>query len=1342
MNQNADTGNLQDAEVISPEVEESTLASGSGSRTPAAGEPEPSRADRKKSAKKAAKEAAERKKKNAKLKKEYLKKQKTVPQSAKPLICPPDKAGRSLKVIIAGYACRALLIAVAVFAVTFFLTDAFGLAEESTGAFKPRFIFGWSLLFTAIFSLSAILTPKKIFIPAGAAAAAGLVLLRIWPNPVYNIVNGFKAAVNAALDHLSNVGYFSMYEKKFPVEWSAEERTALIRTAVFLLIFLLSLLYTACIIRRIRIVQLLAAGTVSAGILWLVFTYNISRSNWGVVTVIASFSALLVLFAYDTMYIRRIGSDRSDTDASKAAFGTGPVPEKPATILNKELAAAKKADETEARKAKKKAEKKLSAANRAKKKTKTVDEELSDYFSEKPRKADGKKEKKSENAGVKPPKAKLTPAEKAEARKEKKRAREEKRKEKRAVAEYRRYFRRVTDARCAAGGFAGAGMFVLAMIMLFLPALITHDSFKTFKAVDKKFEYVREYVTAILMGDDPVLDLLSYENNAGNFADRPTEPHAIYYTGKAVMHVESNLRYNVYLRGWIGTNYNDETGSWQTASPESDVLKEYRSLFGSNGKYVVDPSESMMYSFYSLADPSLIPDASERDYTKQSASHTAEGFVVAQINMKRLELSSKLLYMPSFYIRSFNILTLTKAGKYTYFMRDYGGTDAGNITYANFFDGIYTSYRASKDKKGYAAVAMVPTMKISGFYRSMTSEIVEWNELRFPLTNEEGPEEGVFSEFPVPTYTVRLYDGSEYTWYEEYRYEEPVYSEAEIDPVTGEVSEPVRTGTVMHRSSYTVDESGFRWTGENDGNRYIVLLRDDGKAVYTVKPDGTVRKTVEDVPESMKYDEDGLEKVYIAPDFPLVIRYYTMMDESQKAEVANYLRIVDYYTPFVYSVYAKPSSSGIIRDLTQKIISEATETAYEEYEETDPETGETYLLQRPVTVSADLSNAAGKNGYQRIFDKDGNSTYVFDTPVTDVEVYRQRHKLVMEIVDYLCDEDNFTYALVPKLSQDESLIGVEKFLADTHEGSCVQFATSLVLMLREAGIPARFVEGYIASNFNISYSDDKVASYSSTVRDSNAHAWVEVWYDNIGWVQYEATPVYYGSMYEQVSTTSPGHSGTTDTDETEEPDDSDSLLTEEELAELIRQIEGEKRRAMIRKIIIVSIIVFLVLALIAAVFFIMLARAKKAQAKRNALLDRFAAAGGDGGDETAVPTGEEVRTLHSLTSLLLSECGLAPKTGEFRDEYAERIAESRAGALAKALKEEKLSEVQEVRMAMREREVSQMLDGYAAEEFGYGADTESMPLMARFFRRIYAADYRRHADPFRRIWLWFFKAEL
>ena len=128
-------------------------------------------------------------------------------------------------------------------------------------------------------------------------------------------------------------------------------------------------------------------------------------------------------------------------------------------------------------------------------------------------------------------------------------------------------------------------------------------------------------------------------------------------------------------------------------------------------------------------------------------------------------------------------------------------------------------------------------------------------------------------------------------------------------------------------------------------------------------------------------------------------------------------------------------------------------------------------------------------------------------------------------------------------------------------------------------------------------------------------------------------------------------------------------------------------------------------------------------------------------------TGCGINLLKSENVTRYHRSGIMRDLGEItcekcKTKIAKEMIKSDQKEMKLLLKEEKLSEVQEVRMAMREREVSQMLDGYAAEEFGYGADTESMPLMARFFRRLYAADYRRHADPFRRIWLWFFKAEL
>ena len=116
--------------------------------------------------------------------------------------------------------------------------------------------------------------------------------------------------------------------------------------------------------------------------------------------------------------------------------------------------------------------------------------------------------------------------------------------------------------------------------------------------------------------------------------------------------------------------------------------------------------------------------------------------------------------------------------------------------------------------------------------------------------------------------------------------------------------------------------------------------------------------------------------------------------------------------------------------------------------------------------------------------------------------------------------------------------GTENFLVVTKEGYCVRYAPALTLLLREAG-PARYVEGYVASDFRRNYAEDMVGRYIANVRDYNAHAWVEVWYDGIGWVQYEATPVYYNDMY--VKETGEGSGGVV------RPWDPEEEYTEEEM---------------------------------------------------------------------------------------------------------------------------------------------------------------------------------------------------
>ncbi len=114
------------------------------------------------------------------------------------------------------------------------------------------------------------------------------------------------------------------------------------------------------------------------------------------------------------------------------------------------------------------------------------------------------------------------------------------------------------------------------------------------------------------------------------------------------------------------------------------------------------------------------------------------------------------------------------------------------------------------------------------------------------------------------------------------------------------------------------------------------------------------------------------------------------------------------------------------------------------------------------------------------------------------------HKNVLSVIEYL--RTNMTYTLSPKApSEDREYVnGAETFLFDTKEGYCAQYASAAVMLLRALGIPARYAEGYVVSDFTSTIGESP-ASYKAIVRDRNGHAWVEVYYDFYGWVQYEVT---------------------------------------------------------------------------------------------------------------------------------------------------------------------------------------------------------------------------------------------
>lgn len=76
---------------------------------------------------------------------------------------------------------------------------------------------------------------------------------------------------------------------------------------------------------------------------------------------------------------------------------------------------------------------------------------------------------------------------------------------------------------------------------------------------------------------------------------------------------------------------------------------------------------------------------------------------------------------------------------------------------------------------------------------------------------------------------------------------------------------------------------------------------------------------------------------------------------------------------------------------------------------------------------------------------------------------------------------------------------LEDFLFETRTGHCEYFASSMVLLLRSLGIPARLVTGFLGAELN------PIEDYL-IVRQSNAHAWVEAWLPEHGWVTFDPTP--------------------------------------------------------------------------------------------------------------------------------------------------------------------------------------------------------------------------------------------
>ncbi|GEM_PF-2989761 len=184
-----------------------------------------------------------------------------------------------------------------------------------------------------------------------------------------------------------------------------------------------------------------------------------------------------------------------------------------------------------------------------------------------------------------------------------------------------------------------------------------------------------------------------------------------------------------------------------------------------------------------------------------------------------------------------------------------------------------------------------------------------------------------------------------------------------------------------------------------------------------------------------------------------------------------------------------------------------------------------------------------------------------------------QHEKMEAIKSYL--SENYTYTLTPgDTPEDEDF--VDNFLFEKREGYCVHFATSMTIMARIAGIPARYAEGYKVPKEK----DSKGTVY---VKNEDAHAWTEVLTDgkNEVWTIYDATGTPRDHENEKNSRNKDNDKNTQTTKPQTKPDTQPKQQTKPQPKSVQQEIKKEEdiKNSSLSKLFVILPLLFLVILL-------------------------------------------------------------------------------------------------------------------------------------------------------------------
>ena len=288
------------------------------------------------------------------------------------------------------------------------------------------------------------------------------------------------------------------------------------------------------------------------------------------------------------------------------------------------------------------------------------------------------------------------------------------------------------------------------------------------------------------------------------------------------------------------------------------------------------------------------------------------------------------------------------------------------------------------------------------------------------------------------------------------------------DPDETPVMQVSAPRTVYLRGVILNEYTGRIWRNTTGGRRYLRQSpRLSGKRALLFdedRPARTVRNALCDpVTVSVRMLSDSASTLFVpqrirelTPDGELV-PYFS---DSSELFVTRNLRAGDTYTVSAPLFQAGDSGLGTLIE----VCSTLEDSHYEQIVETYTSLPE--HLEEPVYALAREAASVASAPYDR----------------------------ALALQSWLSRTYRYTLDVDP---QPSNLDFVTHFLMDTKEGYCTYFASAMTVLCRMIGLPARYVEGYIA---------EPNENGEAIVTGLSAHAWTEVYFKGFGWLTFDATP--------------------------------------------------------------------------------------------------------------------------------------------------------------------------------------------------------------------------------------------